>query len=425
MEKYMKSSFTYKDGSVKFENVIVHGYKLLYVGDTSDIPPIHKFPIGYSLLQIESIPTIPDQIDKSIECACLGDNPWYGNIAHAIFDGFYPMFLSMVKFGENHKDFVYITHSWSNRETMSTEVINTFSGNELLNISDITDEYVFCRTLFSGAGDKQSKAGNCVINQKYKCYGQEEYNGFSLFKNRMLSKFNVTPNKPINKRLKVIIIHNRRFCEVELKVLHKLVNTFEDRFDIKFINWRDYPSFAKQMEEYQDVDIQITGPGTGMLYAPFLKDGAVNINLGHIDSTEKRANIPIEGATKNHIFPAFMEQPICASADYINTIFYDRYNSNILDHELLSKLLLDASYLVGSKQSCNLSKDALVFKEYLNRCDHADQISQHLTNLSLFAEFLVNEHPVATPSYINLDLLRNIKKELGYGNKYSILMNGI
>jgi hypothetical protein len=422
----MKSSYTYKDGSVKFENVVMHGRYLLYIGDISEIPKIHKFPIGYAVLPIKSISNIPDRIDRTVECACFGDNPWYGNIAHAIFDGLYPMFLSMVKFAEHHKDFLYITHSWTNRNVMATEVVNTFSGNELLNIDDVKDEYIFCKTLFSGSGEGVSKAGNCVINKKYKCYGQEEYNAFSLFKSRMFSKFNLTLNKPINNRLKIIVIDNRRFSASEHETLHNLVRTFQNTFDIKYVNWRNYESFAKQMEEYQDVDIQITGPGTGMLYAPFLKTGAVNVNLGHMETTDQRKNLPLQNPlTKNHTFPAFMEQPICASADYVNTIFYDRYNSNILDLEVLSKLLLDAASLVGSKQLSNISKDALVFKEYLNKCDHAEKISNHLTNLSIFGEFFVNEHPSAIPPYVNLDLLRSIKKQLGYGNKYSILMNGI
>jgi hypothetical protein len=427
----MKSSYSYINGSIKFENVVLQGGNVLYCGDCSNIPIINKFPVSNCILPIKSVKDYSNiTIKKEIEYGCIGDNLWYGNIAHALLDGLYPIYLSMIKFGDIHNDFVYFSHSWDNRKTLSTEAINTFSGNELVNTSEMSNKSVFCKNLVSGCGTGKTLAGNCVINKNYKTYGQEEHSAFSIFKERMLSRFGLFPNKPINSIPKVIIVHNKRFSDNEVNILKKLEKIFNKELDIRYINWyHDYNSFGDQMNEIQDVDIQISGPGTGMLYLPFLKNGAVNINLGYIDSTQKntsRPNIFIEGCTKDdHLIPGWMEQSVCSATEYVSTLYYDRYNSNILEIEKLSSLLKEGLSILGKKQINNWNVDALVFKEYCKRCDHAQDISRHLTNISFFVEFFVNEHPKAITDYVDLDLLRQIKKEFGYGNKYSILMNGI
>jgi hypothetical protein len=62
----------------------------------------------------------------------------------------------------------------------------------------------------------------------------------------------------------------------------------------------------------------------------------------------------------------------------------------------------------------NDNLDAQVFIEYCKRTDNPEQICQHLTNMALFIELFVNEHPNAiSPDFVNLDLLRQIKTEFG------------
>lgn len=427
----LKSTYEYIDGSIKFNNVVVSGVHVLFSGYTSSIPPITKFPIGGCYLSIQNLDSKSFNLEKTkqIDFACLGDNLWYGNIGHAIFDGLYPIYLSMIKFKDEDKNFTYICNGWNNTKTLSTEFLNIFSGNEIVNPEKYNNEPIFCKTLISGCGFDKSLAGNCVINEKYKTYGQEEYNGFTLLKKRLFQKFNLISDKPVNKTPKVIIIWNKRFSDFELSLLNKLVSDFKDKINIKLINWyHDYLSFYDQMKEYEDVDIQITGPGTGMLYVPFLKTGAVNINLGYMDCTQtntSRPNIFIKDATKNHCIPGWMEQAICNASNYVTSLYYDRYNKNLLEYNELCNILTKAISLLGTTNYQNLNTDALIFKEYCRRCDHSKKITKYLSDMSLFIEFFVNEHPLAIPEYIDLNLLRQIKSEYGYGNNYSIIKNGI
>ena len=73
---------------------------------------------------------------------------------------------------------------------------------------------------------------------------------------------------------KCIIIDNKRYSEQEKNNIHKTIHELNKNIDIKYIYWnKDFDSFEKQLCEIGKTDIHITGPGTGMMYMPFLKRG--------------------------------------------------------------------------------------------------------------------------------------------------------
>ncbi len=181
------------------------------------------------------------------------------------------------------------------------------------------------------------------------------------------------------------------------------------------------------MKFLQDIDIHITGPGTGMLYMPFLKKGAVNINLGYIEHTQTntaRPNIYIENAkADDYILPGWMEQSVCAGVEYVSTLYYDRFVHNDIEKQPFINIIDEAVFIINSKylKLDNHNIDAKVFIEYCKRVDNAREVCNYLTNIAFFIELFVNEHPAAIPkNLINIELLRKIKDEFNYNRNYEI-----
>jgi hypothetical protein len=52
----------------------------------------------------------------------------------------------------------------------------------------------------------------------------------------------------------------------------------------------------------------------------------------------------------------------------------------------------------------------------------ADRVCTHLTDIAFMIEMFVHEHPAAIKQpFVDLELLRKIKEENGYGEKYDIM----
>lgn len=413
--------------SVKYSNLYIIDGKITYLTTKPiDLPNISKWQMWHvwkpeiklfnNNKELESF--VVENQRGHITLSVVGDNIWYGNIGHALWDGLYAQYLALVKFGYIDDSFVLMCSDWSNKQSMAYDVITKFSRNVLMEHNNLpSNEVIKLDTLVVGA----LNTGNTVMNKEYTLYGQQ-YNGMKLFKERMLKSYNIE-KKPTasDEQPKIIIINNKRFSDNERRVIHQVIDMLKPSANIKFIDWyHDYNSFADQLKELEDVDIHVTGPGTGMMYMPFLKEGAVNINLGYIEKCQTnsmRPNIKIENYDKPEFeFPGWMEQAVCAACTDISTLYYDRWNHPELEIYSLFSIILEAMNIIkeGEIRANKHNLDAQVFIEYCKRTDNPEQICQHLTNMALFIELFVNEHPNAiSPDFVNLDLLRQIKTEFG------------
>ena len=430
-----KTADTQDQLSVEYKNLYSIDGVIYYFSLTNEkLPLVNKFTDSYRWVPVVKVFNNEEEIEnylskfenkKEVELSTLGDNLWYGNIGHALFDGFYPLYLALVKFGYIDDEFILLSSDWNNKQTMSYDIITKFSGNELMEYNHLDKSKVICfKTLVAGTG----MTGNRVMNKDYTLYGEKEYGALSLFKQRLLKAYNIQIDKPINKKYKTIIIRNKRFSDYEISVIDKVIDFFKDRLDIKFIDWyHGYKSFEDQMKELENVDIHITGPGTGMMYMPFLKRGAININLGYMEHTQtntSRPNLFIKDSTaSDYILPGWMEQSVCSAANYVSTLYYNRFSCNNLEVSELESIINKAITILdlGIILNDNHNIDALVFKEYCKRVNNADDVVRHLTGIAFFIELFVNEHPDAVPStLIDIDLLRKIKDEFGYDRRYEI-----
>jgi hypothetical protein len=422
--------------SVEYKNLysIQGTIYFLTVGDV-DLPYVKKFTISYhwkpTVMKFDSEKELNAYVQnlsniKSIDLSVLADNLWYGNVGHGLFDCLYPIYLSLLKFGYVDEPFTYLSTDWSWRQNMMYDTIKKFTKQDLLEYPKLDEDYHF-KTLIAGT----EPAGNRVQNKEVFIYGKE-WDGLQQFKRRIFEVHNIAIDKPINEVPKVIIINNKRFDRNDLEVIDTVVKRMSSVCDIKFVDWYHHyrrsgdPKFVDQMRDFQEVDIQVTAPGTGMMYVPLLKKGAVNVNLGFIEHTQTngvRGNLKIlESKHADHLIPAYMEQPICAGTYYVTSLYYDRYKHNNLEVEPLIDIINEAIQIVksGKITEGNVAKDAEVFREYCKRAQDGDELCEFLTEASLHVEFFVNEHPYAMPPSTDIQLLRLIKNELNYDRNYEI-----
>jgi hypothetical protein len=439
MENYVfTSSFETKDDndnlSIKYSNLYSINGQFTYITFDKhiDLPYVNKWTNTYGWRpnikifdNYEDLKLFIDSFTEKeiIETSLLSDNLWYGNVGHALFDGFYPVYLAAVKFGYENVPFVYFADNWTNTKVTANEAIVLFSKNEIKSYTTINkDRLILFKNFISGTG----RTGNRVINEEYKLYG-EKYNGLEKFKYRMLNSCGAIPDKPIGNQLQIRIINNKRYSDEEKDVLFKVIKYYEHNIDVNidFLDWADHTSFKKQMLMIQDIDIHITGPGTGMMYMPFLKKGAVNINLGYMEHTQTntaRPNIKIPNCEKiDYIFPGWMEQSICSAASYVNTLYYNRFDNNNIEFYPLVNIIDRAILLIKNKEILenNHNIDAKIFVEYCKRSPNARKLCDYLTNMALFIELFINEHPMAIPKdIVDIELLRKIKDEFYFNRNY-------
>lgn len=417
------------DTIVDEEGTSIH-YKDLYIingricfkaSSHIELPYVNKWTntYGWKPEIIKSVPIVTVEINISV----YSDMIWISNIGHALFDGLYPIYLALVKFKLDDVPFDIITNKWDNFREKSTQVIQSFSRGDIIELNNNPNVY-HIKHLIVGTG----RTGNRVIKEDYTLSGKK-YNGISLFKKRMLSTFDAQWDTPVNNSPNITIVDNKRFSKEEIIVMNKAIEILRgERYNIEYIYWQKFPSYREQMQKVADTDIYVSAPGNAIMYTPFLKKGGVVINLGWIEHTQTntmRPNLVIPNASKSdYILPGFMEQSICAASE-VSTLYYDRYTYNNIELDsFLSILRKSIAVSQGTEVPIsNHNIDAMIFMEYCKRVNNGRQIADHLTNVALFIEFFVNEHPQAIPkNLVDIDLLRRIKDEYGFNRSYEIVI---
>jgi hypothetical protein len=278
--------------------------------------------------------------------------------------------------------------------------------------------------------------------------------------------------------IKAYIIHNKRFTEeeqIELKTALEEINNYTNANmnksinDIKqlpyplirviYLNYRNITAkhnissnihtarfdsrsptyelidnnFIAQLRVLRDMDIHITGPGTGQMYQTFLSDGSININLGGMNPYKKETT-PIA-------YPSFLEQYVTAGTPYIKGLYYpiNKRRDGIKKAEVV-KLIKQAAQLimqgfsipVNSKD--NLAPDGQVF---VDQCENDEDFCALVTLRTngyfwcnnMWTEDLVHERrqwaeggfPIGgrnTSCAFNRTLLRSLRRK--YGIEYRL-----
>ena len=264
---------------------------------------------------------------------------WDHNIAHALYDALYPIYLLLLQFYSEDTDFnifIDIIHinGWkfsgnASRE-FSIEIFKKFSKREIIYKNN---NYMF-NTLLCGCG----LAGISGVNKNGFMPGKE-INALEKFRNRMYSVYNIQPI--INKKPKITIIDSNRYTVNEKNVLINLNQDLNNNgYESNIISWFNINSFKEQLNIMNSTDIHISGAGSSMLNFPFLNNNKVHINLG-----VNKIN-PIERfGEKDHChMPGLLEVNICLLPNSIYVDFYNIYRHKEILFEHLHNMVYTNIY---------------------------------------------------------------------------------
>ncbi|CAF4327449.1 unnamed protein product, partial [Rotaria sordida] len=121
-------------------------------------------------------------------------------------------------------------------------------------------------------------------------------------------------------------------------------------------------NFIAQLKILRQMDIHITGPGTGQMYQTFLSDGSITINLGGIKPRK------LENTDK--AYSSYLEQYMTSGTPYIKGLYYpiNERQKGIKKDEVIklirqaSKLILEGFSLPVNAHD-NLAPDGQLFVE--------------------------------------------------------------
>ncbi|CAF4885284.1 unnamed protein product [Rotaria sp. Silwood1] len=345
---------------------------------------------------------------------------WHKNIGHALFDGLYPAYIALIRFPPRHlQPFrIFVGLDYVNCDScFSEDVYSRFAGGGFIksNIIDsiMPNRWFIFEELIMGSGMMCQRC----IQSNYQLAGGVELEGSKLFRDRMYKQHGIIPveirqkhsaeKRSLNKPLHAYIIHNKRFTKKEREEIRNAMNQINNYTNshinktleeikklphplirVFYINYRNIkakinisskikstPSdsrlstydlldndFIAQLRILRDMDIHITGPGTGQMYQTFLSDGSVNINLGGMNPYRKETT-PIA-------YPSFLEQYVTAGIPYIKGLYYpiNKRRDGIQQDELI-KLIKQAAQIIIQGFSIpvnpkdNLAPDGQVFVE--------------------------------------------------------------
>jgi hypothetical protein len=416
---------------------------------------------------------------------------WHRNIGHALFDGLYPAYVALIRFAPKHLQPFRVFVGLDNAKCdscFSEDVYSRFAGIGLIKSNSIdsmtSSRWFVFEEVLMGSGMMCQRC----IQSNYQLPGGVELDGSRLFRDRMYKQHGIIPpdirqNHSAERRnptipIKAYIIHNKRFTEeeqIELKTALEEINNYTNANmnksinDIKqlpyplirviYLNYRNITAkhnissnihtarfdsrsptyelidnnFIAQLRVLRDMDIHITGPGTGQMYQTFLSDGSININLGGMNPYKKETT-PIA-------YPSFLEQYVTAGTPYIKGLYYpiNKRRDGIKKAEVV-KLIKQAAQLimqgfsipVNSKD--NLAPDGQVF---VDQCENDEDFCALVTLRTngyfwcnnMWTEDLVHERrqwaeggfPIGgrnTSCAFNRTLLRSLRRK--YGIEYRL-----
>lgn len=264
---------------------------------------------------------------------CFFTNYYDEHHAHGLYDTLYPIYHCFLRAGyENERFNILYQLGNFNLINKNKEIYKKFSKGDIFiyfeSLLKDTSNYRF-DVVVSGS----QSAGLTCCNKNATLIGGD-INAMQKFRNRMLSVYEINSNV-INKNINIAIIDNKRYSETTKKILKDICIYLNNtgKFKCNYINYGTLPIFKNQLEMINNIDIHISGPGSGMLNFPFLRDNSRHINLGATKYTWL--------GRENEDMTGYMEYTITSQvSNYINCEFYDiKKNKSVIFNKLLELII--------------------------------------------------------------------------------------
>mmetsp|Transcript_13522 Transcript_13522/g.37357 ORF Transcript_13522/g.37357 Transcript_13522/m.37357 type:complete len:579 (-) Transcript_13522:95-1831(-) len=294
------------------------------------------------------------------------------NVGHGIWDGVWPVFVGLKQLGlPDSVPFQPLMFNFGRKDhkmNLTREITKAISlgheqmTGEPMNYNSrkrpVSSGIIFRLDLFAmGSGHR----GQRNMNHQYSLPGGEY---LQSFRDRTLEGFGLPPSHPLpfcsskvfqtennQNSLQVTIFDNKRYSsherEVFLQLLHEnQQSSFENssRLHIQFVKWDNF-SAAEQIEIISKTDIYVSGPGTGIVFSPFARDGSVVINLGFLSSSYFQMT-------------GYIDEYFVQGAPHQRGLFYDRCAEKDVTKHALMDLIHRAERIVRTCENFGIEKVA-------------------------------------------------------------------
>ncbi|CAF1117634.1 unnamed protein product [Adineta ricciae] len=411
--------------------------------------------------------------------------PWHYNIGHALFDGLYPAYVAMVRFPPRHlHPFRVLAGIGDCNDCWSEDVYSRFAGLGILKQSVLNklsqDRWFVFDEIVMGSG---AMCQRCT-RPNLQLSGGVELDASRLFRDRMYRQHGFVPlirrhkssseHRTPNDILQAYVIDNKRFTPSDRKEMTDAMNEINNytysnmnqtRHNSRALKWplinvtyiyyhmikaqnmsalvvntnvADSRSptyeildnnFIAQLKLLRQMDIHITGPGTGQMYQTFLSDGSVTINIGGIRPWAS------EGTPR--AYTSFLEQHMTSGTPYIKGLYYpiNKRQSGMKKEDLVQLIRQAGEQIIRGFQLPvnpreNLAPDGQLFVEMCEKdqafCDSVTTRSPdrkfmclefwvedfvHEYNQWKEGGFVDNGHNISCS--FNRTLLRELRKKYG------------
>lgn len=345
---------------------------------------------------------------------------WHENIGHALFDGLYSAYVSLIRFAPRHLYAFRIFAGFGNSHCdycLGEDIYKRFAGIGMIKTNVINSMIPKNWFLFEELLMASEMMCQRCIQPNYQLGGGVELEASRLFRERMYKQHGIispharkkhsaegrNPKRP----LKAFIIHNKRFLKQEIQELKSAIEEINNYtnmhisknvdeikklpyplINVTYIDYRNIHThsevvsqtkvvpvdsksivhqlvnnkFMSQLKVLRDMDIYVTGPGTGQMYQTFIPDGSVVINVGGMNPRLK--------PTAHNAYPSYLEQYVTAGTPYVKGIYYpiNKRARGIKKTEVM-KLIQQAAnsimkgFSIPVNPNNNLAPDGKVFVE--------------------------------------------------------------
>jgi hypothetical protein len=344
--------------------------------------------------------------------------PWHWNIGHALFDGLYPAYVALIRFPPRHlQPFRILIQIDDCNDCWSEDIYSRFAGLGILKRTVLNKlsngKWFMFDELVMGSGNLCQRC----VQPNLQLPGGVELDGSRLFRDRMYQQHGLIPptirqkssleHRTSRDLLRAYVIDNKRFTLDDQDQIHDAINEINNytnsylnktinttttlKWPLIHVTYIDYNKvkgqnlssiqikatpidsrsplyelvdndFIAQLRILRQMDIHITGPGTGQMYQTFLSDGTVTINLGGIK--------PYGFEKSVKAFTSYLEQHMTSGTPYIKGLYYpiNERPKGIKKDEVM-KLIRQAGQLILQGFSLpvnpreNLAADGQLFVE--------------------------------------------------------------
>ncbi|KAF4667447.1 hypothetical protein FOL47_003579 [Perkinsus chesapeaki] len=249
------------------------------------------------------------------------------NHGHLLYDGLYPIYVSLVRFGYADVPFnlvVKLEDPRGGQRYLADELFPIFTGGGFYSRLNELQDTVYRFEIFVMGSRRMAHRSFKTDGTLPGSYTFE--NALYLFTGRLLSLYKLdTPHfaelvEGASKECTGVIVDNKRFTHDDRDMLEAIArNSVETlKCKIRFVRWNEY-SFREQLRLFSQSDIYISGVGTGMTRAHLARPGGVVINLGEF----------IAMGDPERLLAGYQDVQFAVGAAYLNVLYYPRKLWNV------------------------------------------------------------------------------------------------